>query len=169
MKIIEAMKEIKRLEDKVGDLRQKIQQYCADLDFETPTYKDQKSVIDGWLQGVHDSLKEAMRLRIAIQITNFKTIVPIELGGEKVEHSIAEWIIRRRLYASEEGKAWQSLTNKGLKEGSGKNSAGESVEVKIRLYFDPIKRDSNVEIYRSEPGIIDRTLEVVNATTDIIE
>jgi hypothetical protein len=30
-------------------------------------------------------------------------------------------------------------------------------------------RDHKVELYRSEPLIIDRTLEVINATTDLLD
>lgn len=167
MKLIEGMKEVQRLELKHDDLQKKIAAHCADLDFENPTYPDQKSVVTGWLQGAHDSLKEAMRLKIAIQKTNLGTIVPIELGGNKVEHSIAEWIIRRRLYAERECKAWEKLSNKGLKEGQFQKSDGSMIGVKTRLYFDPMERDRKIEEFRSERGIIDRTLEVINATTEI--
>lgn len=169
MKIIEAMKEVKRIDEKLNDLVSKIVQYCADLDFETPTYPDQKGKVSEWLQSVHDSTKEAMRLRNAIAKTNQSVRVPIELGGERVEHTIAEWILRRRLYAKSEETAWRGLTDKNLKEGAGKNSSGEVVTVKIRRYFDPVLRDQKIETFRSEPSIIDRTLEVTNATTDLIE
>lgn len=169
MKIIEAMKDIKRLEEKCADLQTKISTYCADLDVENPTYPDQKATVTGWLQGVHDSLKEAMRLKIAIQRTNLSTQVLIELGGSSVSQSIAEWIIRRRSFAEIERATWNKLTNKNLQEGMGQKTDGAKFPVKIRLYFDPVQRDSKVEEYRSEPSIIDRTLEVINATTNIIE
>lgn len=169
MKIIEAMKEIKRLEEKMNDLNVAVQTYCADLDVETAVYPDQKKKVSEWLQSSHDTLKEAMRLRIAIQKTNLKTIVPIELGGKKVEHNIAEWIIRRRLYSKAEMTIWTKLSDKGLKEGKFKNTSGNDIDVKIRRYYDPVERDTKIEEYRSEPTIIDRTLEVINATTDIVE
>lgn len=169
MKIIEAMKEIKRLEEKVEDLRSKVAKYCADLDYETPTYPDQKKQVAEWMQSIHDSLKAAMDLRIRLNRTNLQTIVPIELGGQRVEHSIAEWIVRRRLYANVEKQAWDALTNRGLKEGMAQTTAGDKITVKIRYYFDPVERDKQVEVFRSEPSIIDRTLEVVNATTEIAE
>lgn len=169
MKIIEALKDIKRLEEKVNDLANKISVYCADLDVETPVYPDQRGRIQEWLQSSRDSVKEATRLRLAIQKTNLATIVPIELGGVKVDHSISEWIIRRRLYAKFDEITWSKLTDRGLKEGIFKNTTGNDFAVKIRRYYDPIERDKNVEVYRSEPGIIDRTLEVVNATTDLIQ
>lgn len=168
MKIIEGLKEIKRLEEKVTDLQGKVQRYCADLDYETPAYPDQRKQVTEWMQSIHDSLKAAMDLRIRLNRTNIATVVPIELGGQKVEHSIAEWIIRRRLYAQMEMRAWEALSNRGLKEGQAATTAGDKITVKIRYHYDPVERDKKVETFRGEPGIIDRTLEVTNATTDII-
>ena len=168
MKIIEAMKEIKRLEEKVLDLGGKLGVHCVDLDYENPIYPNQREKIKEWLQSCHDSIKESQRLKIAIQKTNLDTIVSIELGDKKVEHSITEWILRRRIYANMEQVVWRALTTRGLKEGQFKNTAGEIFQTKIRLYFDPVERDKKIEEYRSEPNIIDRTLEVVNATTELV-
>jgi len=61
------------------------------------------------------------------------------------------------------------LSDRGLKEGTGANSQGATVEVKIVRYFDPTLRDSRLAIYSSEPQMIDASLEVVNAVTDLIE
>lgn len=170
MKIIEAMKEQKRLAEKVEDLQKKVANHCADLDYETPVYQNQGDIVQGWLQSIHDTIKEAMRLAIAVQKTNLATKVTIDIGEkEPVTHSIAEWILRRRTYANVEMASWSKLTDKNLREGQTTNSAGEKVVVKIRRYYDPLVRDKKIEVYRSEPGIIDRTLEVVNATTDIVE
>lgn len=169
MKIIEAMKEIKRLEEKADDLCKKVALYCSDMDYETPAYPDQMEQIREWIQSSHDSLKEAERLRLAIQKTNLQKMVTIQMGDSKVDQSIAAWIIRRRLYAIREEGLWASLTDRNLKEGIVKTSTGETKEVRIRRYFDPKLRDQKVAEYKDEPNLIDRTLEVVNAVTDIIE
>lgn len=170
MKLIEAMKMIKELQLKAEDLRKKISTYHAHMNFETPTYgKDQAETVKGWLQSHGDILKEILRLRVAIQRTNLVTPVTIELGGKHVTKSIAEWIHRRRDLAGLDLAAWQQLNDKGLKEGSAKNTAGDLVEVKIVRYYDPAERDRNADLYRTEPSIIDRTLEVTNAVTDVIE
>lgn len=169
MKIIEAMKQIKDSQIKATDLRAKIGQYCADLSFETPLYTDQKSQVAEWLQAHSDIMKEILRLRVAIQRTNLSTQVTIELGGKQVTKSLAEWVHRRRDLAGLEQAAWNKLSDRGLKEGTAKNSTGIEVDVKIRRYFDPKERDTKIELYRSEPSKIDSTLEVVNAVTDLIE
>jgi hypothetical protein len=170
MKLIEAMKLIKELQIKADDLRNKVKQYCADFDFETPMYPDQKRQISEWIQSHSDILKEILGLRVNIQRTNLATPVEIEIGGKRISKTIAEWIHRRRDLAKEELTMWAGLSDKGLKEGQMLPATSPGVAptpVKLRRYYDPSERDGKVELFRAEPGIIDRTLEVVNATTDL--
>lgn len=170
MKIIEGMKKIKQLQLKISDLNTKISKYCAIQSIETPTYgSDQNKKIEEWLQSIHDSLKEILRLRIAIQKTNLATNVTIEMGGNSIVKSIAEWIHRRRDLAAIEKCSWDVLTDRNLKEGTITNSQSEKVDVKIVRFFNPSTRDEKIELYRNEPIIIDSTLEVINAVTDLIE
>lgn len=164
------MKQVKDLTVKAEDLRKKIALNSAHGSIETPTYgKRQKEQVSEWLQAHSDILKEILRLRVAVQRTNLLTNVTIELGGKQVTKTIAEWIHRRRDLAQIEGQAWAALTDKGLKEGILTNTLGEKVEVKIVRNYDPVERDTKQELYRSEPSVIDATLEVTNAVTDVIE
>lgn len=169
MKIIEAMKQIKVLLIKAEDLRGKIGVYHADVDFETPTYTDQRAQIAEWLQAHSDVLKQILHLRVAIQRTNLATLVTIELGGKAVTKTLTEWIHRRRDLAKLEGEAWAKLNDKGLRDGKIQRTSGDPVDVKVRRYYDPKERDAKMELYRSEPTVIDGTLEVVNAVTDLME
>ena len=169
MKLIQALKKIKDLQIKADDLKNKVSKFCADLNFETPMYADQKKQISEWIQAHSDITKEVLHLRIAIQTTNLQTNVTIELGGKQVVKTIAEWIHRRKDLAKQEMSIWAALTDKNLREGNAADSTGTVREVKIRRYFDPEQKDKMVELYRSEPSVIDSTLEVVNAVTDLIE
>lgn len=169
MKIIEAMKRLKHLNEKAADLRVKVAQYCADLDYETPTYPDQKAQIEEWLQSHFDTLQEIARLRVAIQRTNLATEVAMDLENHTVKKTIAEWIHRRRDLAQLDGEMWGKLTDRGLREGVSQTSSGGVKEVHIRRYFDPKLRDGRLALYKREPTIIDGYLEVVNAVTDLIE
>lgn len=170
MKIIEALKGIKDLHRKADDLVEKIKEHSADLDCETPKYPDQKRQVAEWVQSHSDILKEILRLKIALLRTNLATNVTIELGGKHVTKSIAEWIERRRSLAALEMKAWNSLTDKNLKEGYENRLTPNSPAslIKRRLYFDPVERDEKREMFREEPAKIDGTLEVANAVTDLI-
>lgn len=170
MKIIEAMKKIKDLTLKATDLREKVGKHCSDLSIETPTYANQKETIDAWIQGHHDILKEILHLRLGIQRTNILTPATIEIDGKTITQPIAAWIHRRRDLATQEMNMWTKLSDRGLKESNVQTVQGGAVtEVRIRRYFDPARRDAMHEQFRSEPFKIDGTLEVINATTDLIE
>lgn len=170
MKLIQAMKQIKDLQRKADDLRGRVRQNAAHLSIETPLYGDkQRETVREWLQGLTDISQEIARLRVAIQRTNLNTMVTMEIGGKKVEKCIAEWVVRRRELAAKDAETWQMLGDRGLKEGVVQNSQGVQVEVKIVRNFDPAERDRMMEMYRSEPYVIDSTLEVVNAVTDLVE
>ena len=172
MKIIEGMKKIKDLQRKADDLQRKVKENCALLSFETPPYgKDQQLQVAKWSQAHGDILQEILDIRLRIQSTNLCTPVTINIGEQHVTKSIAAWIHRRRDLANKQCEMYMSLTDRGLKEGALPSSTkdGESKEVKIVRFFDPASRDKMIDIYRSEPSLIDATLEVVNATTDLIE
>lgn len=170
MKLIQAMKKLKDIQRKATDLRRKVKDHCADLDFETALYPDQAAVISGWLQAHKDLQSEYLRLKVAIQKTNLATQVTIDLGnGVVVTRSISEWIIRRKECSQTELAAWAALTDRGLKEGTVQQSTGVAREVRIRRYYNPSQRDSMMSMFQSEPTTIDGNLEVVNAVTDLIE
>jgi hypothetical protein len=171
MKIIEALKKIKDLQRKADDIKEKIGQYCADLDCENPVYVDQKGQITTWLQMHSDVIKEILLLRYRIQKTNVMTEVNICIDGKYVTKTIAEWVHRRRDLAKNEESCWRKLTDKGHKESYSTQLTPNSPQniIKRRLYFDPIERDKKIELFRSEPSLIDATLEITNAVTDLLD
>lgn len=170
MKIIEAMRKIKTLTVKAEDLRGKIAQFCADLTIETATYPDQKAKVSEWLQAHGDILKEILGLRVAIQRTNLATYATVELDGKQVTKTVAEWIHRRRDLAKLDLDAWSKLGDRGLKEQNVQTTPGGAVtEVRIRRYFDANERDAKRTAFQAEPSTIDGVLEIVNATTDLVQ
>lgn len=170
MKIIEALKQEKDLARKVSDLKDKVAKNCAISTVETETYSDQREQVGSWLQSIHDVLKERERLRLAIQRTNLATDVTIEIGGATVTKSIAAWIHRRRDLSRFECEAWQALTDRNIREGQTQGPSGATViDIKIKRFYDPLERDKNVELFTTEPTLIDARLEIVNAVTDLIE
>lgn len=170
MKLIEALKKQKDLRRKVTDLVEKIGKHSADLDIENPVYPDTKAQVDGWLQAVRDLTLEIERLNRCVQFTNLRTEVAIELEGKAVAKPLCDWVLRRRELAKLELAAWRALTDRSLPATQVlKQSTGEQREIKIRRYYDPALKDKKVDSLQSEPLIIDGRLEVVNATTDLIE
>jgi hypothetical protein len=169
MKIIQAMKKLKDLNGKAEDLRTKIGLHSANLSMETLVYPNQAQMVAGWLQSHSDILKEIENLRLAIQRTNLATQVTIEVSGNQVTKPIAAWIHRRRDLAGLEEKAWGQLTDRKLKETNVQTAPGGPVTaVTIVRHYNPEQRDGMVSAFKSEPSLIDGTLEVVNATTELV-
>jgi len=175
VKIIEGLKKTKDLQRKAEDIRTKISAHCADLELDTPSYgtpEEQRLQVSEWLQSHSDILKEIEKLRLAIQATNLAVEVSVEVvDGKRVSKSIAAWIHRRKDLASLEAKSWALLTNKGLRPQNYKpsNTTDEIKIANVRRYYDQKTRDINVENFTSEPSRIDAALEIINATTDLIE
>lgn len=169
MKIIEAMKRVKANKQKIVDLQGKISAHSAHLSFETPVYPDQSAKVNEWLQACFDTAQENIRLLTSIQRTNMATPVTIQLGEKSVTKSIAEWVWRRREYAAIDLQTYNQLTDRGLKEGKLPTTTGVAQDVTIKRYYDPEERDKMRAIFSREPFEIDGALEVVNATTDLIE
>jgi len=169
MKLIEALKKIKELHKKADDLKDKVKKNCAHLSNEKPVYEDQKNQIASWLQSHNDIIKEILHLQISIQKTNLATNVVITLEDNNVEKSIAEWIHRRRTLAGLQESIYRNLTDRNLREGTITQSNNEKIEVHIQRYYSPAERDKRIELYSNEPSTIDAKLEIINATTDLIE
>lgn len=172
MKIIEALKKIKDLSKKYDDLKDKVSKHCADMDYETALYPDQKGQVSEWIQASTDVLKEILRLKTCLQRTNLNTNVTIcvdEKIGIQCTKSIYEWILRRTTFANQEKQLWASLTDRSLKDMRLQQSQGQIVDCKVRRYYDPVLKDNKVSMLTSEPSLIDAKLEIVNATTDLIE
>ncbi len=168
MKIIEALKLVKDLYRKADDLKAMIGKYCADVDYETPVYADQKAQVSSWMQAHGDVVKLINLLQYRIQKTNIQTLVTIELEGKQVTKSIAEWILRRKKLCDLETNCWKALTDRNLKEGHIPTSTGHQA-VKIRRYYEPTLRDQKLASLTQEPSLIDGRLEIINATTDLLD
>jgi len=170
MKIIEALKKVKDLNRKAEDLRDKVKKHCCHSSQKEPEYgKEQQQMVDGWIQAHRDIVKEILNLRIAIQKTNLSIMVPIDINGKTVTKSIAEWVHRRRDLANLDRLVYDAMMgDKGIQEGKFKSPGDEIVEIKIVRYYSPKHRDEMRDLFIGEPSLIDGTLEVVNATTDLV-
>lgn len=173
MKIIQAMKEKRDLQAKMQELRAMILKHAAYASVETPVYgtkENQTAQVRAWLQSHEDCGKRWSELALRITRTNIVTLVTIAIGGKEVTKTLAEWVLRRQLLAELDRQAWQSCNDRTLKEGKVKMAAdSEPVDITIVRCYDPQERDVRVELYRSEPSIIDGALEVANAVTDLVE
>ena len=178
MKLIEGLKSQKTIVKKIEDLQSKISKHSAYSSLERPVYRDDKDPdnpktqteqIKSWKQAILDLTKLLANTRLCIQYTNMITLVTIDAEGVNITKPIAEWIHWRRDLSEIMYRTVSVMTDKNLKEGFVTNSQGEKSEVKIVRCYNPAERDSEMDSYRNLKFIIDSTLEVVNATTDMVE
>ena len=171
MKIIEAMRNIKVLNAKAGDLVNKIRDNSADHDNAEPKYgsvEAQKAKIEEWLQSHKDTIREIERLRLGIQRTNLLTECSINIGTTFVSKTIAGFIHRRRDLAAQEAQAVKNL-NDTLQPGAVQDPETKQVTpVNVRRYYDLDKKDNRLSELNAEPHLIDAALEIANATTEVI-
>jgi len=169
MKIIEALKELKTNAKKIDDTIKRIQLNSARKSYETSPYTDPSAQVKDWLNSVGGLVQRNGQLTLAIAKTNAATQVTIEIQGKQVTKSITEWIFRRRVGVQEETKAFLALTNRGLKDEQIKQTDGSVLESKVVLHYDQKMRDEILDALTMEPTLIDTRLEIVNATTDLME
>ena len=178
MKLIEGLKAQKVIMRKIEDLQKKIQNHAAYSSLERPVYKDESepdspkaqiAQIDKWISSIRDLTKLMAITRLQVQFTNIVTTVTIDINGTKITKTIAEWIHWRREFSDIMYRTHQCLGDKGIREGIVNDSQGTKHEVKIVRCYSPAQRDKNMADYRDMKFAIDSTLEIVNATTDMVE
>lgn len=169
MKIVEALKAIKHARTKIIDLKNRINLISAYMESQASDYDGSQARVNEYMQSIFDTQRNIEKWLTAIQRTNLVTNVTIDIDGVSVTKTIAEWIIRRREGIEQEMMLLQSLTDRGLKSGTVKNADGELVIDRLVRNFDPAKRDHRLMVLSEEASLIDSALEIVNATTDLIE
>lgn len=171
--IVEAMKMKKRLNKKLEDLREKIKENCVHYDNEKPVYgttEQQQKAVEGWVQAHRDIVKKIEEVTISIQKTNLSTEVEISLGGNAVKKSIAQWILRRQTLATAEAACYATLQDRGLRDRETVMSDGKTKQtIHLVRYYNPVERDRMVDMHKHEPSFIDAKLEVINATTQLVD
>lgn len=169
MKIIEALKKIKELYKKAEDIRGKVSKYCVKMSFEQDRYENQGEQVKSWIQAHRDIILEIESLRERVAKTNLQTEVTIEVGHNKITKSIHSWISRRRDLVGLEMTCWQQLDDKGMNDQKIRLTNGDVQEITVVRFFDYKDKDAKLNDLREELSQIDGKLEIVNATTDILD
>lgn len=172
MKIIEALKKVKSNRVKMTDLIGLISANSAHMESASKSlpYANPSEKVKEWLQSVADLEKDNARLLTRIQRTNLNTQVTIEMpNGVSVTKSIAEWIVRRREGIAIEVNAYTHLYAGNLKQSASKDSEGNIIIDNVVRNYDQEKRDIRLSHLNEERSLIDGTLEIINAVTDLEE
>lgn len=172
MKIIESLKELPLLEKRIEKNVQLVQLYSSEMDMGKGEYtfgtKEKQDVeVKGLVQSTHDLISRRAKIRRVLAITNAKVIVKIG----RHERTITEWIEYRQKGVDLELKLFGALNDgngsRQLQLNQGKLDLSAGVRI-VRFYDEKAKND-NVSECMELKSMIDSTLEIVNATTDLFE
>jgi len=169
MKLIEAMKRLKLLEKRMAGNWENITKYASQLSHEKlyfNTHEEQTKEVSGIIQSTHDLVWEYMRLKANIDYTNLRTVVTIK--GK--EYTIAQLLLMKRKMVAVLKSSYQALNSKSAESRMHRTVAvPDGSSVSVITFFN--EREKNVQLlyWMEVESEIDARLEVVNATTDLLE
>lgn len=168
MKIIEALKKLRLIEKKMDGNNARITQYSSILSTERPIFETeakQRAEVTSLLQANMDLLKEYLRLKCDIEKTNLTVEVKTSIGT----YTIAELLILKRTLAQKARQTYEALQDgAAMMRMRNAPSTGDKPVQLIRMYDETVK-NAGIRSWMEFHYEIDGTLEVVNATTDLIE
>jgi hypothetical protein len=169
MKIIEGMKELKLIEKKINDNTGKIMTYSSTVSTERPFFeneKDQRKEVESLIQANTDLVMRYLKIKRMIEQTNLA--VTAEFDG--VKYSLADLLVLKRRLGDTLIRTYNALSTNYADTRIRNAPAeidGKKAQV-IRLY-DENKKNENLSKLMEFTSNIDARLEVINATTDLVE
>jgi hypothetical protein len=123
------------------------------------------------MQSIEDKLQAYAALSLRVKYTNLMTQVTMYLddGAKKLTLPLEEWIVMRREIAPIKQGVYSSVCDRTLKDKEVRTSNGNTETVQVRRYYDPVVRDTMLMRAKALPHLIDSNLEVVNATTPLLQ
>ena len=168
MKIVEGLKRLRIIEKRLKSNRESITRYSSMVNTERPLFENedkQRKEVTSLIQSCQDLVKEYLETKKRIEHTNLK--VTVEIGG--VSYTISDLLAIKRKLAILMIKTYNSLNDTA---GENRLRHANLVEGKtphvVRFYKEET-RNEGLQIWQDLYDNIESRLEVVNATTDLIE
>ena len=168
MKLIEAMKRLRVIEKRMESNRVSITEYASKLSTEMPRFQTreaQANEVKSLVQSSNDLCSEYLRLKRAIERTNLETYV--ELQGER--YTIADLLVVKRKMAALMVATYRALNDSAAQTRLRSAPKFDGETPKVEVLYDEKQKLENVRKWQDLADIIDSRLEVINATTDLVE
>lgn len=170
MKIIEALKELPLIDKKIQKNIAQIQQYSSEadnghMDLPFGTADEQAKEVASLVQSTNDLADRSANIRRVLSLTN--ATVAVEISG--VTRSITEWIAYRTNGFSHQIRALQAMNDSIAKANLNKVGFDEEKGVRIARFYNEKDRNEKTAALEALQGQLDARLEMVNATTDLVE
>lgn len=169
MKIVEALKTQKRIEDRINRNNKQITQYSSKLNTEKSYFENeeiQKKEVESLIQSSHDLVNRYLWLKRCIDHTNLNTFIVID--GNK--YCITDLLNMKRKtieYILSSYKALNDNLAQNRLISMRQNADAKTIQIE-RLYDERFKNEK-IAYWQDLYDNIDSRLEVINATTDLIE
>ena len=165
MKIIEALKELPMNAKKIGRNFALIEQYSSSLNgaLMFATKEQQEQEIFSLVQANQDLVRRGAHLRRCLAYTNAQ--VTVNVGG--CTRSIAEWQAYRSCGFDNLISTYSAMNDNKARTDSYDNRGTEFPQV--TLFYDEGMKQHDLEVMYSQRDSLDAQLEIINATTDLIE
>lgn len=172
MKIIEAMKRLKVIAKRMEDNTKRINEYASILSTDRPSFgseDEQRKEVKALIQANWDLVKEYLRTKQDIELTNLKTT--LEIDG--VKYTLSELLVIKRKLAKSMMNTYSALNDQAtmcrIGIGLGRNQSAEGKTPVIEKLYDERERIDGLRKWQDLYDNIESRLEVVNATTDIVK
>jgi hypothetical protein len=169
MKIVEGMKKLKLIEKKIDDNVRKIEQYASLVSTERTFFeneKEQKKEVESLLQSNEDLVTEYLRIKRQIEATNLA--ITAEFDGKF--YTLSDLLVIQRRLGDKLVETQQALNSKYADQRIRQAPSeidGKKAQV-VRLY-DENKKNEKLQNLMEFTSNISARLEVINATTDLVE
>ena len=168
MKIIEALKELKLIKKKMNGLMAEIERYSSRLSTEVPYFssdEDQVKEVNSRIQSGEDLMKRFLNLHERIIQTNLT--VKLEFGGKM--YSIQELLDLRREIGSLMRGVYSSMNDRHAEQRRQQFRGQSESNMHIVRLYDEKTKNEKLRDWDDFLASIDARLEIVNATTDLVE
>ena len=168
MKIIEGMKRLRVIEKRMESQRNAVTEYASKLSTEMPrfqTKEDQAKEVASLIQSNNDLCAEYLRIKRSIEYTNLK--VSVELQGKA--YSISDLLVVKRKLADRMVATYRALNDTAARDRLRNAPKFDGETPKVEILYDERTKLDNIRKWQDLADIIDSRLEVINATTDLIE
>lgn len=167
MKLIEAMKRLRVIEKRMDGNAADIERYSSMVSTEIPIFEsqeEQKRKVKGLVQANGDLLQEYLNLKSRIERTNLETRVRIS----EREHTIAELLVIKRKLAQSMIRTFEALNEKSGAQRLRNAPQIEGRTPHVVRFYTENDRNEGLRSWQDFYHEIDSRLEVVNATTELL-
>jgi cysteinyl-tRNA synthetase len=167
MKIVEGIKELKHILKKMEKNSKQITEYAAAPDTERLHFgtKDaQAKEIRGLIQSNLDLSQNYLKIKQMIEKTNLVTVV--EINGKP--YTISELLVLKRTLARVLGQTYKALNDSHARTRLVATPRGEKQPI-IEKFYDEREKNDGERYWDDLYHTIDSRLEVINATTELVE